>query len=161
MLLELEVLVWDIFSHKPHKEDAFTSTINAKCFGWKICWGLLLNFYIWLYFLWYFWKLSKKDCPSVTNLSPFWHYLDQIVTMFCWYFRKVSIRHRTDPLDTWLIPVSLCAGVRADAEKHIREICAAKITRFKSDKLRAINRSSLSELFISFLAKVINHIMML
>ncbi|PON37353.1 polymerase, nucleotidyl transferase domain containing protein [Parasponia andersonii] len=44
-------------------------------------------------------------------------------------------------------------GLRANAERLITETCAANIARFKSDKLRAVNRSSLSELFISFLAK--------
>ncbi|KAL0321917.1 UNVERIFIED_CONTAM: protein HESO1 [Sesamum calycinum] len=44
-------------------------------------------------------------------------------------------------------------GVRAVAEKHIEETCAVNINRIKSDKLRLINRSSLSELFITFLAK--------
>ncbi|KAK4431715.1 protein HESO1 [Sesamum alatum] len=44
-------------------------------------------------------------------------------------------------------------GVRAAAEKHIEDTCAVNINRIKSDKLRLINRSSLSELFISFLAK--------
>ncbi|XP_011076791.1 protein HESO1 isoform X2 [Sesamum indicum] len=45
-------------------------------------------------------------------------------------------------------------GVRAVAEKHIEDTCAVNINRIKSDKLRLINRSSMSELFISFLAKV-------
>ncbi|XP_048326001.1 protein HESO1 [Ziziphus jujuba] len=44
-------------------------------------------------------------------------------------------------------------GLRADAEKYIAETCAANITRFRLDKMRAVNRSSLSELFISFLGK--------
>ncbi|KAJ4824390.1 hypothetical protein Tsubulata_026334 [Turnera subulata] len=44
-------------------------------------------------------------------------------------------------------------GIRADAERYIGELCAANISKFKSDKSRAINHSSLSELFISFLAK--------
>ncbi|KAI4307587.1 hypothetical protein L6164_030760 [Bauhinia variegata] len=44
-------------------------------------------------------------------------------------------------------------GVRADAEKLIAETCEANISRFKSDRLRPINKSSLSQLFISFLAK--------
>ncbi|XP_021904138.1 protein HESO1 isoform X1 [Carica papaya] len=44
-------------------------------------------------------------------------------------------------------------GERANAEKLISETCAANIARFLSDKSRAVNRSSLSELFISFLAK--------
>ncbi|KAK6156186.1 hypothetical protein DH2020_010434 [Rehmannia glutinosa] len=42
-------------------------------------------------------------------------------------------------------------GVRAVAEKHIEDTCAENINRIKSDKSRLINRSSLSELFISFL----------
>ncbi|KAK6135881.1 hypothetical protein DH2020_030368 [Rehmannia glutinosa] len=45
-------------------------------------------------------------------------------------------------------------GVRAVAEKHIEDTCAVNINRIKSDKSRLINRSSLSELFISFLLKV-------
>ncbi|KAJ7960158.1 protein HESO1-like isoform X1 [Quillaja saponaria] len=45
-------------------------------------------------------------------------------------------------------------GVRADAEKHIAETCDANITGFISEKFRPVNRSSLSELFISFLAKI-------
>ncbi|XP_056164293.1 protein HESO1 isoform X2 [Syzygium oleosum] len=44
-------------------------------------------------------------------------------------------------------------GVRADAERRIAETCAANIARFKSSISRP-NRSSLSELFISFLAKI-------
>lgn len=44
-------------------------------------------------------------------------------------------------------------GVRTDAERHIGEICAANISRYRSNKSRAINRNSLSELFISFLRK--------
>ncbi|XP_031383996.1 protein HESO1 [Punica granatum] len=44
-------------------------------------------------------------------------------------------------------------GVRADAERHIAETCAANINRFRSNRSGHINRSSLSELFISFLAK--------
>ncbi|KAI8564116.1 hypothetical protein RHMOL_Rhmol03G0157200 [Rhododendron molle] len=45
-------------------------------------------------------------------------------------------------------------GVRAVAERHVEEVCAENITKFRSDKSRKINQSSLSELFISFLAKV-------
>ncbi|XP_019057711.1 PREDICTED: protein HESO1 isoform X2 [Tarenaya hassleriana] len=45
------------------------------------------------------------------------------------------------------------AGVRATAEENIARISATSIARFRSDKSRPINRSSLSELFISFLAK--------
>lgn len=50
----------------------------------------------------------------------------------------------------------LHAGVRADAESRITETCAANIARFRSesDRSRLHNHSSLSELFISFLAKV-------
>ncbi|MCD9644436.1 hypothetical protein HAX54_032650 [Datura stramonium] len=44
-------------------------------------------------------------------------------------------------------------GVRASAEKFIEETCAMNINRFTSNKSRAINKSSLSELFISFIAK--------
>ncbi|XP_073293193.1 protein HESO1-like isoform X5 [Primulina huaijiensis] len=44
-------------------------------------------------------------------------------------------------------------GVRAAAEKRIEDVCAVNINRLRSDKSRLINRSSLSELFISFLAK--------
>ncbi|XP_073036614.1 protein HESO1-like isoform X4 [Primulina eburnea] len=45
-------------------------------------------------------------------------------------------------------------GVRAAAVKHIEDICAVNINRFKSNRSRLmINRSSLAELFISFLAK--------
>ncbi|KAJ6720483.1 POLY A polymerase CID PAP -RELATED [Salix viminalis] len=44
-------------------------------------------------------------------------------------------------------------GVRTDAERHITEICAANISSYRSNKSRAINRNTLSELFISFLAK--------
>ena len=46
------------------------------------------------------------------------------------------------------------AGVRAVVEGQIEETSAANINRFKRDRSRAPNRSSLSELFISFLAKV-------
>ncbi|KZV25587.1 hypothetical protein F511_23872 [Dorcoceras hygrometricum] len=44
-------------------------------------------------------------------------------------------------------------GLRVAAEKSIEDVCAVNINRLKSDKSRLINRSSLSELFISFLAK--------
>ncbi|XP_076945381.1 protein HESO1-like [Bidens hawaiensis] len=44
-------------------------------------------------------------------------------------------------------------GVRATAEKNIEETCGVNINRIKSDRSRVINRSSLAELFISFLAK--------
>ncbi|KAF5453589.1 hypothetical protein F2P56_028486 [Juglans regia] len=44
-------------------------------------------------------------------------------------------------------------GERITAERHIAETCAANITRFRQDKFRPVNRSSLSELFISFLGK--------
>ncbi|KAK1572014.1 hypothetical protein Q3G72_026219 [Acer saccharum] len=43
-------------------------------------------------------------------------------------------------------------GVRATAERNIAETCAANIARFRS-KNRTINRSSLSKLFVSFVAK--------
>lgn len=45
-------------------------------------------------------------------------------------------------------------GVRAIAEKNIEDICGVNINRIKSDSTRIINRSSLADLFISFLAKV-------
>ncbi|KAL0003187.1 hypothetical protein SO802_016968 [Lithocarpus litseifolius] len=44
-------------------------------------------------------------------------------------------------------------GLRTVAERKIAEACAAKIRRFRQDKFRRFNQSSLSELFISFLAK--------
>ena len=46
-------------------------------------------------------------------------------------------------------------GVRAVAEKNIEDTCAVNIKKIWADRSRAINRSSLSELFLSFLAKVI------
>ncbi|EOY18090.1 hypothetical protein QUC31_006632 [Theobroma cacao] len=42
-------------------------------------------------------------------------------------------------------------GVRADAERRIAQVCSSNIARFRSG--RTVNRSSLSELFISFIAK--------
>lgn len=47
-------------------------------------------------------------------------------------------------------------GVRTNAERHIAETCAANITRFRQQKFRPVNQSSLSELFISFLEKFSN-----
>lgn len=44
-------------------------------------------------------------------------------------------------------------GVRAAAEKHIEDTCGANIHRIRANKSRIINKSTLSELFISFLAK--------
>ncbi|KAL3521132.1 hypothetical protein ACH5RR_019281 [Cinchona calisaya] len=44
-------------------------------------------------------------------------------------------------------------GVRALAEKHVEETCAVNINRYRSDRSRIINRSSLSQLFMSFLEK--------
>ncbi|KAK3231619.1 hypothetical protein Dsin_003500 [Dipteronia sinensis] len=43
-------------------------------------------------------------------------------------------------------------GVRATAERNIAETCAANIARFRSEN-RTNNRSSLSKLFVSFVAK--------
>nr|XP_017215863.1 PREDICTED: protein HESO1-like isoform X2 [Daucus carota subsp. sativus]XP_017215864.1 PREDICTED: protein HESO1-like isoform X2 [Daucus carota subsp. sativus]XP_017215865.1 PREDICTED: protein HESO1-like isoform X2 [Daucus carota subsp. sativus]XP_017215866.1 PREDICTED: protein HESO1-like isoform X2 [Daucus carota subsp. sativus] len=45
------------------------------------------------------------------------------------------------------------SGVRADAERKIEETCAVNINRFKLDRSRRINRSSLFGLLISFFAK--------
>jgi DNA polymerase sigma len=44
-------------------------------------------------------------------------------------------------------------GIRAAAEKNIEETCAVNINRFKLDPSRRKNYSSLSEIFVSFLAK--------
>lgn len=44
-------------------------------------------------------------------------------------------------------------GVRVTAEKYIEETCERNIKQYKSDRYRTRNRSSLSDLFISFLAK--------
>uniref|UniRef100_A0A7N0V3S7 Poly(A) RNA polymerase mitochondrial-like central palm domain-containing protein n=3 Tax=Kalanchoe fedtschenkoi TaxID=63787 RepID=A0A7N0V3S7_KALFE len=44
-------------------------------------------------------------------------------------------------------------GIRETAQARIAETCAANIRRFKEDKSRRVNRGTLSELFISFLAK--------
>ena len=52
----------------------------------------------------------------------------------------------------------LCAGERAVAERHMEEACAANIRRFR--QVRWVNHSSLSELFISFLEKVIISVML-
>ncbi|TYI62801.1 hypothetical protein E1A91_D10G272700v1 [Gossypium mustelinum] len=44
-------------------------------------------------------------------------------------------------------------GAKVDAERHIAQVCSSNIARFKSSTSRIVNRSSLSELFISFIAK--------
>ncbi|KAK4351404.1 hypothetical protein RND71_030717 [Anisodus tanguticus] len=44
-------------------------------------------------------------------------------------------------------------GIRASAEKFIEETCAMNINQLISNKSRAINKSSVSQLFISFIAK--------
>ncbi|KAJ0718800.1 putative polynucleotide adenylyltransferase [Helianthus annuus] len=50
--------------------------------------------------------------------------------------------------------IMICeTGVRAIAEKNIEDICSVNINRIKSNRSRVINRSSLADLFISFLAK--------
>ncbi|KAG5553539.1 hypothetical protein RHGRI_011415 [Rhododendron griersonianum] len=49
-----------------------------------------------------------------------------------------------------LTSICRCEGCCRDVE----EVCAENITKFISDKSRQRNQSSLSELFISFLAKV-------
>ncbi|GER34945.1 poly(A) RNA polymerase GLD2 [Striga asiatica] len=49
---------------------------------------------------------------------------------------------------------SYSISVRTVAEKRIEDICGANIHRIRSDRSRLINRCSLSDLFISFLAKV-------
>ncbi|CAH9103913.1 unnamed protein product [Cuscuta epithymum] len=46
------------------------------------------------------------------------------------------------------------SGVRVTAEKHIEDTCGNNINQFKSNRFRPRNRSSLSDLFISFLAKI-------
>ena len=46
-------------------------------------------------------------------------------------------------------------GVRKTAEESIAQLSAANIARFKSGSSRSVNRSSLSELLVSFFAKVI------
>lgn len=49
----------------------------------------------------------------------------------------------------------LYAGLRVDTERHIAETCVANIERIKrAYSMRPKNRSSLSELFVSFLGKV-------
>ncbi|XP_062092627.1 protein HESO1 isoform X2 [Humulus lupulus] len=47
-------------------------------------------------------------------------------------------------------------GLRVNAERLVSETCKANIARFRSDSRRAVNQSSLSELFMSFLAKFSN-----
>lgn len=47
-------------------------------------------------------------------------------------------------------------GLRANVERHIAETCAANVARFRSGRGRAVNQSSLSDLFISFLQKFSN-----
>ncbi|KAI3734898.1 hypothetical protein L6452_14378 [Arctium lappa] len=49
--------------------------------------------------------------------------------------------------------VAELTGVRAVAEKNIEDICGLNINRIRSDRSRRINRSSLPDLFVSFLAK--------
>ncbi|XP_051120144.1 protein HESO1 [Andrographis paniculata] len=44
-------------------------------------------------------------------------------------------------------------GVRTVAEKHIEDACAVNINKIKSERRANLNQSSLSELFLSFLAK--------
>lgn len=44
-------------------------------------------------------------------------------------------------------------GVRVVAEKHVEETCAVNINRYISDRSRMINRSSLSQMFVSFIEK--------
>ena len=50
-------------------------------------------------------------------------------------------------------------GVRDTAEKNIEEACAVNITKIRSDRSRPINRSSLPELFFSFLTKVLKYLL--
>ncbi|KAI6668937.1 hypothetical protein NL676_003822 [Syzygium grande] len=49
--------------------------------------------------------------------------------------------------------VSDLKGVRADVVRKITETCTANIARWKSNRYRAVNQSSLSELFVSFFSK--------
>ncbi|XP_048140368.1 protein HESO1-like isoform X2 [Rhodamnia argentea] len=44
-------------------------------------------------------------------------------------------------------------GIRADVVRKITETCTANIARWKSNRYRAVNQSSLSELSISFFSK--------
>ena len=53
----------------------------------------------------------------------------------------------------------LHADVRTVAERRIAEACADNIRKFRN-KYRLANRSSLSKLFVSFLAKVIIFVML-
>ncbi|XP_042494093.1 protein HESO1 isoform X2 [Macadamia integrifolia] len=45
-------------------------------------------------------------------------------------------------------------GERVTAERRIQDTCAANIERFSSQSLRRVNRSSLSELFVTFFEKI-------
>ncbi|KAF9593966.1 hypothetical protein IFM89_026509 [Coptis chinensis] len=45
-------------------------------------------------------------------------------------------------------------GVRVTAERQIQDICLTNIARFRTNKMGNINRSTLSELFISFFNKI-------
>ncbi|KAF8397421.1 hypothetical protein HHK36_016337 [Tetracentron sinense] len=45
-------------------------------------------------------------------------------------------------------------SVRVNVERDIQATCAGNITRFRSNRLRRVNRSSLSELFASFFKKI-------
>lgn len=55
---------------------------------------------------------------------------------------------RTKVLATWSL-----VGVRKTAEESIAQLSAVNIARFKSSS-KSVNRSSLSELLLSFFAKV-------
>lgn len=71
-----------------------------------------------------------------------------MIVKYGMYYFKGFIANRNDS------SYVLHAGVRANAERQIAEICAFNIARFSSDKYRKINRSSLAHLFVSFLEKV-------
>jgi hypothetical protein len=53
----------------------------------------------------------------------------------------------------------LHAGVRTVAERRIAKACADNISKFRKKK-RLVNPSSLSKLFVSFLAEVIIFVML-
>jgi DNA polymerase sigma len=57
---------------------------------------------------------------------------------------------------TKVLAVWCLVGVRKTAEESIAQVTAANIARFKSERAKSVNRSSLSELLVSFFAKVID-----
>ncbi|KAG5557829.1 hypothetical protein RHGRI_007913 [Rhododendron griersonianum] len=120
--------------------DSKSGTLNSYCLSSLI----IFHFQSYIYYLnasFVFLPPSLR-CGSILSFFP----LQTCVPALLPPMKEIYPGNMVDDLTG-----SFC--VRAVAERHVEEVCAENITKFISDKSRQRNQSSLSELFISFLAK--------